>query len=167
MKSSQRSARHLVASDRSFFRWGDSRTLSENGIPRQQQSLLKHDADIGPRPAEISPSTFTVPDVTEVRPARMRSNVVFPHPLGPTTETNSFSLMSRLTFRERSHDLARVGGEFLFDILDRDQPAARNRRPIGLCDGRRQHAYVSFVLVKWARPCGARYRMCRSLLKRF
>src|SRR5439155_25115486 len=37
----------------------------------------------------FTPRTSTSPLVSVSSPARMRSGVVFPHPLGPTTHTNS------------------------------------------------------------------------------
>src|SRR5699024_11984271 len=40
-----------------------------------------------------SPSTSTLPDVFVSRPAIIFSNVLFPQPLGPRTQTNSLSLI--------------------------------------------------------------------------
>ena len=44
------------------------------------------------------PANCATPLVIGSRPARMRNNVVFPQPLGPTTEMNSPARISRLTF---------------------------------------------------------------------
>ena len=44
------------------------------------------------------PSIAICPEDTRMRPAIRRSKVDFPHPEGPTMETNSLRLMLRLTF---------------------------------------------------------------------
>jgi hypothetical protein len=44
-------------------------------------------------PASVSPKTLTVPDDGSNSPAPTFSSVDLPHPVGPTTETNSPALM--------------------------------------------------------------------------
>src|ERR1700682_562685 len=53
-------------------------------------------------PVTGSPSTSTSPEVASRNPATMLSSVDFPHPLGPTRQTNSPGATSALTFSRTS-----------------------------------------------------------------
>ncbi len=58
----------------------------QHGAPGQQHRRLEHHAHVAARPG-VPPArpASTVPRLARSRPARMRSSVLLPQPLGPTT----------------------------------------------------------------------------------
>ncbi len=97
MKSSRRSARARVAADASPFNCAGSMTLLRTVFHGSSTACWNTTPASGRGLVTISPPQRTVPEDALSRPARMRSSVVLPQPLGPTTEMNSLSPMSTLT----------------------------------------------------------------------
>src|SRR6202000_814688 len=87
-----------VASDLSFFRWAGNSTLVSTVFHGSSVACWNTTPTSGRGPDICAPSHWMTPEDAFSRPARIRSSVVLPQPLGPTTEMNSFSRMSRLTF---------------------------------------------------------------------
>src|SRR5262249_30389328 len=61
-----------------------------------------------PGAATVRPSSSTAPDVAGSSPATMRSSVVLPQPLGPTSEMNAPDLISTLISRSTSRSPKRL-----------------------------------------------------------
>jgi len=60
----------------------------EDRPPRQEDRALEDDTDVASRARISCPSIVTLPSVLESNPATMRSNVLFPQPLGrPRTQS--------------------------------------------------------------------------------
>ena len=63
--------------------------IVERGAPRQQVRRLEHEAEVVLRALDDLAAHAHDAGVAAVKPPTMRSNVVFPQPLGPSSATSS------------------------------------------------------------------------------